>query len=229
MSVSSWPSSWWRILVKVMHGDMLVTHSLLATLLAYSKLNAKSVSIDAVSWAVQWSWKNCCAFEMPPQLVPQATKGEWDTQWVMVCSSAESGLSSREQDLCSPSRLGWSVPFWSHNFLFESDLESYEPNLQWLHSRYMSVGRHWGLAANSSGLRCGLATPYSPSEFVPLLLLYWRLRHGGWRRHAKARGSTESMYLKLKFMWLRSCCACLVFVTYSWGQVLCSFWIDRGF
>lgn len=101
-----------------------------------------------------------------PWEVSVTHNGSWFAPLLSLGSAAVSRTCAAQ--------VGWGGAFpRSHYFLFESGLESYEPNLEWLHSTYRPVGRRWGLAANSSGLRCGLATPYSPSEFASLLHLYW--------------------------------------------------------
>lgn len=147
-----------RIPVNVMHGGMLVTHSLLAKLLAYSKLNAK------------------CVFMKYPKLCSSAgkTRDERDGRGAIamwnatvagaagderrVRQAAGHGLllhclraQQRRTGPVQPKQVGVELSrgsFGSCNRRLESDLGNYEPNLQWPCSMCRSVGRRWGLAAN---------------------------------------------------------------------------------
>lgn len=151
-------------------------HSPLAKLLACNKLNVRCVFVYKASQLCNLARKERGATgKLSAPAVGARGDGRWVRQQITVCPSAASGLSTGKQDPCSAGRWGWSFPEapWGAG---ESGLGSYKLNLRWLCSQYASVGRGWGLAPNSHGLCCSLATPQSPSECSRSLQLYWANR-----------------------------------------------------
>lgn len=129
-----------------MHGDMLVTHSLLAKLLACSKSNAQCVCVYEISQTVRLSWKKRCGRGAVAMWNATAftcgTAG--DERWVR--NTVGHGLLLQAPQwragALQPNQVGVELSRSSPrscNLLFQSDLGSYD-HLWWLHSTHRSVG-----------------------------------------------------------------------------------------